>query len=176
MFLPVPFRIITDWRVKGRLTDVVRLLTTPETFPIWWSEVYLAVKPLDRGDAQGIGHTVLIKSRGWLRYRLHWRARLIEADLPHRWVIEASGDINGRGTWHLRQAGDLVEIEYDWQVTSNNPLVRLLTPMFGWLMAANHRWAMARGEAALKIALTKLYRAKNLPDAPAHAPGLTAIQ
>lgn len=176
MFSPVPFRIITDWRVRGRLTDVVRLLTTLETFPIWWSEVYLAVRPVAPGDAQGIGHTVPIRSRGWLRYRLHWKATLTEADLPHRWVIEATGDVHGRGTWHLRQAGEVVEIEFDWQVTSNNPLVRLLIPLFGWAMRANHTWAMARGEAALKSALDKLYRAKNLPDEAAFSPGLTAIQ
>ncbi|OZA07294.1 MAG: hypothetical protein B7Y02_14220 [Rhodobacterales bacterium 17-64-5] len=176
MFSPIPFRIITDWRVKGRLTDVVRLLTTPETFPIWWSDVYLAVRPVAPGDARGVGHTVAIRSRGWLGYRLHWNARLIEADLPHRWVIEATGEVKGRGTWRLRQAGDVVEIEFDWQVTSSNPLVRRLTPLFGWLMRANHNWAMTRGETALKDALAKLYRAKNLPDLAAYPPGLPAIQ
>ena len=176
MFAPAPFRIITDWRVKGRLTDVVRLLTTPETFPIWWSEVYLAVKPLAPGDAEGIGHTVAIRAKGWLRYRLHWRATLTEANLPHSWVIEAKGDLNGRGTWHLRQAGEVVEVEYDWQVPSDRPLRRLMVPLFGWLMTANHRWAMSRGEAALNRALAKLYRARNSADAPAYPPGLTAIQ
>jgi hypothetical protein len=176
MLSPVPFRIITDWRVKGRLTDVVRLLTTPETFPIWWSDVYLAVKPLALGDAQGVGHTVAIRAKGWLRCRLHWRATLIEANLPHSWVIEATGDVNGRGIWHLRQAGELVEIEYDWQVTSNRLILRLMVPLFGWLMVANHRWAMKRGEAALNRALVKLQRARTSADAPAYPPGLTAIQ
>ena len=46
-------------------------------------------------------------------------------------------------------------ITYDWRVSAGKPLLRRL----GWLLrpafAANHRWAMARGEESLKLELRR---------------------
>ena len=156
------FRIITDWRVKGRLADVVRLLTKVEDFPRWWGNVHAAVVP--RGP-----DTFAVRSRAILPLR--WQARVIEAAPPHRFVIEASGGLAGRGIWHLRQAGDVVEIEFDWQ-----PAHR---PRLGWLTVWSHRRAMSCGQSALRAEMARINRIGTMSGVADHTtlrPGLPAVQ
>ena len=94
-------------------------------------------------------------SKGWLLYHLRRQGKLIENQKPGRWVITASGDLVGRGEWTLVQHGTEALITYDWQVTSDRLLFRLLAPLFRPLMLSNHNWAMAKGEAGLKAELAR---------------------
>jgi hypothetical protein len=70
-------------------------------------------------------------------------------------ALSAVGDLNGTGRWTFRQDGPEVVITYDWRVRAGKPLLRRL----GWLLrpafAANHHWAMARGEESLKLELRR---------------------
>lgn len=151
----VTFRIPTLWRVRGRIEDVAAILAEPEQFPRWWGDVYLSVKTLAPGDANSIGQTVAIYSKGWLLYRLNWQGTLVENHMPSTWTLEATGDLVGRGVWTLTQNGDIAEIAYDWSVRSDRPLFRVLAPLFRSLMISNHVWAMAKGEAGLQAELDR---------------------
>ena len=155
MFPPVAFRIPTTWRVPGRIEDVAKVLSEPEEFPRWWGDVYLSVKTLKPGDANGIGQTVAVHSKGWLPYRLNWQGTLVENRMPTSWTVEATGDLVGRGIWTLTQTGDAAEVFYDWSVTSDRLLFRLLAPLFRRLMISNHKWAMAKGEVGLRAELAR---------------------
>ena len=155
MFPPVAFRIPTVWRVRGRIEDVAQILAEPEAFPRWWGDVYLGVTTIKAGGADGIGQTVAVFSKGWLPYRLNWQGTLVESQMPTSWTVEATGDLVGRGIWMLTQRGDTAEISYDWSVSSDRLLFRLLAPFFRWLMISNHKWAMAKGEAGLQAELTR---------------------
>ena len=155
MFAPVAFRIPTTWRVRGRIDDVAKLLSEPEDFPRWWGDVYLSVTTIKAGDADGIGQTVAVYSKGWLPYRLNWQGTLVENRMPDGWTVEATGDLVGRGIWTLTQDGEVAEIHYDWSVSSDRLLFRLLAPFFRWLMISNHKWAMAKGEAGLQAELVR---------------------
>jgi hypothetical protein len=161
LFPPVSFRLVSHWRVPGTPDAVAAILTRPEDFPRWWGDVYLAVTPLRPGDDQGIGKTVAIHSKGWLPYRLHWQATLTDSQMPDSWSIEAKGDLTGRGTWTLQSSGPDTLVTYDWRVTSDRLLFRLLGPLLKGLMVSNHTWAMARGEAGLRAELRR-----NPPHAP----------
>jgi hypothetical protein len=46
-------------------------------------------------------------------------------------------------------------ITYDWWVSVSKPLLRGLTWLLRPLFAANHRWAMARGEESLHLELRR---------------------
>ena len=155
MFPPVAFRIPTTWRVRGRIEDVAKVLSEPEEFPRWWGDVYLSVKTLKPGDANGIGQTVTVHSKGWLPYRLNWQGTLVENRMPTSWTVEATGDLVGRGIWTLTQTGDAADVFYDWSVTSDRLLFRLLAPFFSRLMISNHKWAMSKGEAGLRAELAR---------------------
>ena len=155
MFPPVAFRIPTTWRVRGRIEDVAKILSEPEEFPRWWGDVYLSVKTLKAGDANSIGQTVAVYSKGWLPYRLNWQGTLVENRMPTSWTVQATGDLVGRGIWTLTQTGDAAEVYYDWSVSSDRLLFRVLAPLFRRLMISNHKWAMAKGEAGLRAELAR---------------------
>jgi len=46
-------------------------------------------------------------------------------------------------------------ITYEWQVGASKPLLRRLTWLLRPVFAANHRWAMARGEESLRLELRR---------------------
>ena len=120
-------RIPTTWRVQGRIDNAYDVLSTPKEFTRWWSDVYLAVEELTAGDENGIGRTVQLLTKGKLPYTLRWQARALEINKPHRILIQAQGDLAGRGEWHLQQNGPWVDIHYDWMVYISKPWMRLLT-------------------------------------------------
>ena len=144
------FHMVSHWRVQGSIEEVAAILKDATALPEWWSEVYLAAVIVEPGKANGIGRRVAITAKGRLPYVLKWTATLIENEAPQRWVIAASGDLEGRGEWKLRQDGDSVEIAYDWRVKAKRPILRLLSPILAPLFAWNHRWAMAKGEKGLR--------------------------
>jgi hypothetical protein len=144
------FHIVTSWRIAAGMDEVAAILTDAAAVPGWWPEVYLAARIIAPGDARSIGRKVAFLSKGKLPYHIRWTAELLSADLPHRWEIAATGDLAGRGVWTLRQVGDVTMAEYDWRVNADRPLFRILAPVLRPVFAWNHRWAMAKGEAALQ--------------------------
>ena len=149
------FDLTSVWRVEGTRQEVWAVLTDVRGFTRWWSDVYLAVDVLDEGDADGVGAVLAVHSRGWLPYRLRWRGRVVEARRPEALALEASGDLAGRGRWTLTQAAGGVIARYGWQVVAERPPLRRLAPLLKPALAANHRWAMARGEAGLRRELAE---------------------
>lgn len=141
----------TIWRVEGTTQEVYTILDEPTEFPRWWPAVYLWVR--ERETPQGKRFELYTK--GWLPYTLRWEFRRIEKVPFERMVLEARGDFVGRGEWTLRQDGQHVEAVYDWQIEATKPLLRwgswLLRPVF----AANHRWAMRKGEESLALELCR---------------------
>jgi hypothetical protein len=143
------FRIVTRWRIEATAAEVAAVLTDAGSLTRWWGQVYLAVAEIAPGDAAGIGRRVSVLSKGWLPYRLRWTGELVEADLPQSWTIRATGDLTGRGVWHLREADGWTEVEYDWSVSVDRWLFRWLSPVLAPFFAWNHCWAMAQGEKGL---------------------------
>ena len=147
--------LISHWRVEAPIEEVAEILRDVERFPDWWGDVYLSVEILDDGGEDGIGRTAAVHTKGWLPYTLRWQGRVIEAQPPHRWVIEATGDLEGRGIWSLRQSGRFADITYQWQVFTRNTVLKLLAPVMRPVFAANHRWAMARGLEGLQSEIAR---------------------
>jgi hypothetical protein len=48
-----------------------------------------------------------------------------------------------------------VEVTYDWRIRAEKPLLRRLTWLMRPAFAANHRWAMAKGEESLNLELRR---------------------
>jgi len=136
------------WKVRATISEVAEILSDPTELPEWWPSVYLYVTP-DRET----GYQLLTK--GWLPYLLHWRLRVVENELPVRLVITAEGDLQGTGVWTLFESGGWVTIRFTWQVRATKPLIRILSPVFRPIFAANHKWAMARGEESLRIEISR---------------------
>ncbi len=143
------YHIVTTWRVPGTVEEAARILADVEELPLWWPEVYLGVQVLAPGDATGLGFAAALLTRGWLPYLLRWQLRVTEVS-DRGLVLEADGDLRGRGEWHFAQEGPTAVIGYDWRVEARKPMLRAFGPALAPLFAWNHRWAMARGEEGLR--------------------------
>jgi hypothetical protein len=156
------YKFLTRWRVEGTPEEVYAVVDASEELPRWWPAVWLKVDVLAPGDAAGIGKRVRFTSKGWLPYILVWESTAVEKVFPHRIALTASGDFAGRGVWTFRPDGGFVDIEYDWQIAADKPLLKALSFLLKPAFAANHNWAMARGLESLRLELARR-RAKS-PD------------
>lgn len=147
--------IPSSWRVKGKVSDVYDIVSTPTDFVRWWSSVYLEVEELEPGAEDGVGRIVRLHTKGKLPYTINWVAKATQIEKPHRIVLEATGDLQGRGEWRLEQSGEWVDIGYSWTVVITKPWMRFLLPLLKPVFVANHRWAMQQGEAGLRKELAR---------------------
>ena len=119
------FRFLSRWRILGTVDDVAGVLGDVREFARWWPSVYLDVDELEPGGEGGVGKRVRLRTKGWLPYTLYWDLRVTESH-PHGFVIEAEGDLAGRGEWTFEQAGAWTIASYDWRVRAEKPLLRAL--------------------------------------------------
>src|SRR5437868_5195332 len=145
------YHFITRWRVEGTPEEAYDALDDPLELPRWWPAVYLGVKELPPDPAWGPGRVYELFTKGWLPYTLRWRLRRTAKDRPHGYTIEARGDFDGRGVWTFVGDGLFVDVTYDWRLRADKPLLRALSWLLKPVFAANHRWAMAKGEVSLRL-------------------------
>lgn len=148
------YHFITHWRVPGTVKDVADIISDASDLVRWWPSVYLGVDVLKQGDAQGVGNIVDLYTKGWLPYTLRWQFSVSEAR-PDGFTLVASGDFEGRGIWTFTQDGPWVNVTYDWKLSAEKPLLRNFSFIMKPIFAANHRWAMEKGEESLKLELAR---------------------
>lgn len=149
------YHFISQWRVEGTVEEVFEILINARDRVRWWPEVFLDVREIKPGDEYGVGQVVRLHTRGWLPYTLRWNFRVTESRYPHGFTLQAWGDFVGLGTWSFQQDGPWVNITYDWNIRADKPLLRYLSILLKPLFAANHRWAMAKGEESLRLELAR---------------------
>jgi hypothetical protein len=153
------YHFVTRWRVKSTVEEIADILGDAPGLVRWWPSVYLAVRQLDPGGNDGVGKVVALYTKGWLPYTLRWQFRVTESRYPHGFTLEAQGDFVGRGIWTFEQEGEWANIIYDWKIRADKPLLRYFSFLFKPLFAANHRWAMRKGEESLKLELARRHAA-----------------
>jgi hypothetical protein len=162
------YHFVTRWRVEGTRPEVAEVLGDAADLPRWWPSVYLDVQVLADGDENGVGREVDLLTKGWLPYTLRWRFTTTRNDGADGIALDADGDFVGRGVWTFTQDGPWVDAEYDWRIEAHKPMLRRLTWLLRALFAANHRWAMTRGEESLRLELAR--RRAPTPEAAARVP------
>lgn len=143
---------VTVWRVPARPSEVVAVLADVGSLPRWWPSVYLAVHPL---PAVGDRRSVEMVTKGWLPYTLRWTSTVDGPLGEDGFSVTATGDLAGAGRWSFVVDGPDTVITYEWAVTATKPLLRRLEWLLRPAFAANHRWAMARGEESLRLELAR---------------------
>lgn len=149
------YHFITHWYVDGTIDEVAEILSDALSLTRWWPAVYLEIKELRPGDENGVGRVIDLYTKGWLPYTLRWTFRVTESTYPYGFSLEAWGDFNGRGIWTLTQEGPQVHVIYDWKIRADKPLLRMFSFLFKPIFAANHHWAMAKGEESLWLELAR---------------------
>jgi len=145
----------THWFVEGTVKEVADILGDAEGLKRWWPSVYLDVREVKPGDERGAGKEIELFTKGWLPYTLRWRFKVTESNYPCGFTIQALGDFVGTGVWTLSQEGEWVNVEYDWRIRAEKPLLRFLSPVLKPIFAFNHRWAMEQGERSLRLELAR---------------------
>ena len=148
------YHFITHWRVPGTVEEVTRVLADGPALARWWPSVYLDVHEIEQGDECGLGKVVSLYTKGWLPYTLRWSLRITDIR-PDGFAFEAWGDFIGRGIWTYRQNGPWVDVTYDWKIRAGKPLLRYLSSILRPVFAANHHWAMVRGEESLRLEILR---------------------
>ena len=172
------YRFVTNWRIPDATkNEVADILEDLDSLSEWWPSVYLEVHTVERGSEHGLGRVADLHTKGWLPYHLHWRIKIAKVDYPNGSEVHASGDLAGRGVWRFTQEARDVLVRYDWEVEADKPLLRYGSPIFRPLFAANHRWAMARGEISLKReVLRRQALREGRPFAAPRPPGPTFVR
>lgn len=93
------YTFLTRWRVKGTAREVYDILSEAPDLVRWWPLVYLEVKEMEHGDADGVGKRVSLYTKGWLPYTLRWNFVVTEVRKYTGFSLEAQGDFAGRGVW-----------------------------------------------------------------------------
>jgi hypothetical protein len=58
------YHFVTLWRVESTLDDVSDVLGNATDLTRWWPSVYLAVRELEPGGANGVGRVVELHTKG----------------------------------------------------------------------------------------------------------------
>jgi hypothetical protein len=151
------YHFLTHWRVEAAPEEAFLVLDGGPgcEYVRWWPSVWLKVEGLDAGDANGVGARARLTTKGWLPYILTWECTVLEKTFSRRKVIRAVGEFEGEGVWTFQPSGAFVDIEYRWAVVADKPLLKNWSFLFRPLFAANHNWAMARGEESLRLELAR---------------------
>ena len=150
------YAFLTHWRLKATAQEVFDVLSEPLGLARWWPSGYLDVRELEPADpVTGRGRVIGVHTRGRLPYTLRWNFTVTDSTPPHGFRLVAHGDFEGTGVWSLGQDGEFVDVTYDWRISAEKPLLRYGTLVFRPIFAANHRWAMARGQESLRRELER---------------------
>lgn len=126
------------------------------------------MKELAPGVAHGIGKTISLRAGGWLPYTLHINFRTVKSRYPNGFSMEATGDLEGLGSWTFEQDGQFVNVTYDWTIRANKAVIRHLSFLLKPIFRSNHNWTMKRGEESLKLELAR--RRARTPEEAAQIP------
>ena len=120
------YYFVSHWRVPCTPQEAYDILKDRNNLANWWPSGFLEAKSHTFEDgAEGVA----VATQGWLPYVLRFTMRELASDPPGSLVIEARGDLNGRGIWTLVPDGEWTNITYDWRVSADKPIVKLLSPV-----------------------------------------------
>jgi uncharacterized protein YndB with AHSA1/START domain len=135
------------WFVDAPIEAVHEALADGRTYPHWWRPVYIAV---ESDGPPAVGKVSRQHFKGRLPYHLHTRSTITRLEPPRIIEADVEGDLRGRGLWTLTQDGNRTHVRFDWTVTADRPLLRVLTPALRPLLRWNHAWAIARAREGLE--------------------------
>lgn len=142
------YRFVTRWKVDTSPERVFDALVRVEEWPGWWRGVE-RVQRLRDGDERGIGAVHRFTFRSRLPYSLAFEVRTTRVEAPLLLAGEASGELEGVGTWTLRDGDGRTHIEYIWDVRTTRWWMNALAPLARRLFSWNHDRVMDWGRSGL---------------------------
>jgi hypothetical protein len=104
----------------------------------------------DPGGPDGIGRRGTYEWRSFIPYPVRFEVVSTRVERPAILAGDATGELEGTGTWHLYEEAGITEVLYEWDVRTTkrwmNAIGPVAAPVFRW----NHdyvMWAGGRGLA-----------------------------
>jgi uncharacterized protein YndB with AHSA1/START domain len=126
---------------------VFEALADARTYPHWWTPVYIEVTADGPPAAGAVSHQ---RFKGRLPYVLKMNSEIVRMDRPREFAIRVDGDLSGRGVWSLTPQDGRVHVRFDWRVSADRALLRILTPVLRPIFRRNHSYAIRRAMAGLE--------------------------
>jgi uncharacterized protein YndB with AHSA1/START domain len=133
---------VDEWDVDAPQEVVYEILADARTYPEWWKPVY--------GTVVGDRHETRHHFKGRLPYTLDMRAEMVSEDPPRRFEVQVDGDLRGKGIWTFEPRNGKTHVRWDWIISADKTILRLLTPILKPLFRWNHNWAVARAREGLE--------------------------
>ena len=143
------YEFVTLWQVDAPLEKVWNAIVHSEEWPQWWSPLISATE-IARGNAMGLGaiwHFVWNISR---ERQVCFDCRVVKVEDLRSLVVEARGELVGRGVWDLSEmeSGTLVRLTWTVGLSAGGWLKKL-----AWgvkpLVARHHNEVMQQGAIGL---------------------------
>src|SRR5436190_6366939 len=142
-----PYVFVDEWDVAAPQEAVFDAIADARSYPEWWKPVYQEVEA-DGPPEVGAVSTQHFKGR--LPYHLEITSELVRLDPPRELEGVVKGDLSGHSHWTLTPTEDGTHVRFDWRVTADRPLLRVLTPIMRPALRWNHNWAIARAREGLE--------------------------
>ena len=136
--------LVTHWHLDAPIERVWEALVRAAEWPRWWKYVH-AVEELEPGGADGAGSLRRYTWSSRLPYRLSFDMRTTRVERPAFMEGIASGELNGRGRWHLAAEGATTRVRYEWSVSTGKAWMNLFAPLLAPAFRWNHGQVMAEG-------------------------------
>ncbi len=141
------YAFVDEWEVAAPPDAVFRAIADARTYPVWWRPVYLGV---DADGEPSVGKQSHQHFKGRLPYHLHTRSRITRLEPPHVIAADVDGDLRGHGRWTLTDTAAGTHVRFDWHVSADRRLLRVLSPVLRPALRWNHAWAIARAREGLE--------------------------
>jgi uncharacterized protein YndB with AHSA1/START domain len=138
---------IDEWHVDAPPEAVFDAIADATTYPDWWRPVY--IETTTDGPPR-VGRTSRQHFKGRLPYHLHTTSTITRYERPTVVGADVVGDLSGRGLWTLTPRDGGTDVQFDWRVIADKPILRVLTPVLRPLFRWNHSWAIARAQEGLE--------------------------
>ena len=145
------YEFATIWRVAAPIDRVYALIDTPADWPRWWPSV-LEVRQLAPPRDDALGDRYAATMRGRLPYALRFEATTTRREAPHALELTATGELEGTGTWALREENGHTIVRYDWRVRTTPWWMNAFAafPFVEPIFRYNHHAVMRKGLAGLR--------------------------
>lgn len=145
------YRFVTVWRLRAPIDDVFRVIDDIDAWPEWWPSVR-AVERLGEPGPDGLGARVRTTFVGKLPYRLRFDLRVTRREQPTGLAGDATGELEGTGTWTLWEAEGWTGAEYVWAIRTTRPWMNLLAPLpfVDEIFRLNHHAVMRDGLGGIR--------------------------
>jgi uncharacterized protein YndB with AHSA1/START domain len=142
------FCLTTEWHLDANSEAIWKEITDTAEWPSWWRYVQ-DVRQIEGTPDGGAGSVYLVDWTSRLPYKIKLAVKVLEAHKPQMIRVEATGDLEGSGTWQLIPALRGTRVRYTWRVDLRKNWMRTfsfaLAPMFRW----NHDAVMQQGGLGL---------------------------